>query len=92
MQMLWKIIICVLIKNENRSTVVGGRKIKQLDLERLGYEGFGTCVFACCMRQILLMRRSNKTASTVFQIEYCRNCFVKSGVRLVEGMLYQFLG
>ena len=44
--------------------VVGGRKIKQLDLQILGYEGFGTGVFACFMRQFLFMQRSNKTAST----------------------------
>ena len=27
-----------------------------------------------------------------FQIEYCKNSFVKSGVRLVEGLLYPFQG
>ena len=49
-----------------RKIVVGGRKIKQLDLQSLGYEGFGTGVFAFCMRQILFIRKSNITASTVF--------------------------
>ena len=46
--------------------VEGCRKIKQLDLQSLGYEGFGTGVFACCMPHILFMQRSNITASTVF--------------------------
>ena len=27
-----------------------------------------------------------------FQMEYYRNCFVKSGVRLVEGLSHPFLG
>ena len=35
--------------------VLGGRKIKQLDLQSLGYDGFRTDVFACFMLQILFM-------------------------------------
>ena len=49
--MLWKIIINVVIKNENKAT----------GFKEPGYERFGIGVFASCMRQILLMRRPNKT-------------------------------
>ena len=60
--------------------VVGGRKIKQLGLRSLGNEGFGTGVFACCMRQILYMRRSNITASivSIIQNEINHFCHITS--------------
>ena len=47
--MLWKITICMVIMSLSyRAKIVGdGRKIKQLDLQSLGYEGLGTGIFVC---------------------------------------------
>ena len=82
--MLWKLLFAWSYKTK---IVVGGRKIKQLDFQSLSCEGFGTGVFAGCMRQILFMRRSNVTASTLFEYFILRRPIGLSFIGNVCGLL-----